>query len=105
MWPVEHPSIPLLPQRPSHPYDEGVESSDGSTCEIPSLLKPPVLKPAQVRREVDVYLEDVEAPVPYLPSIDTLNDNVIYVILLLQTCEASRRLVLQSMSGSPVRSP
>ena len=105
MWLVEHSSIPLLPQRPSHPYDEGVESSDGPSCEISSLLEPPVLEPAQVRREVNVYLEDVEASVPNLPIIDTLDKNVVYVILLLQASEAGRGLILQTMSCLPIRSP
>jgi hypothetical protein len=43
--------------------------------------------------------------VPDFSSCNTLQEDVARVVFLLQTDEASRHMVLQSMSKSPIRSP
>ena len=67
--------------------------------------QPPSLEGISLRGRSNLNTNRLEAAEPYLPHIDTLNQDVFDGVRLLQTGKTCIQIVLEAMSDSPVRHP
>ena len=102
---MKNSGIALLPKSPCGRDDDRVKAALKYFSEVSPRGQPPVKKSVLRSGDATAEAQSLKNVVPHFPSINALSEDVLRIVLILETCEAGRRSILESMSESPVRSP